>query len=99
VQDERVTLADILAGAFERPSHDATIRELRVEFGREQVALDIEFWVGDLDADSKCSWLKREADESVSPVTFAMALQTLAMALLVTKTMGVVRRRFRTPRL
>ncbi len=33
--------------------HDATIRELHVEFAREQVTLEVEFWVGDLDAETE----------------------------------------------
>jgi len=38
--------------------HDASISQMRVEFGRGTVTLDMEFWVGDLDAEDEA---QREA--------------------------------------
>lgn len=49
--------ADILA-QLPNGMHDASITDMRVEFGRRTVILDMQFWVGDLDADEEA---KREA--------------------------------------
>lgn len=45
-----MTHADILA-QLPNGMHDASISGMRVEFDRRTVTLDMEFWVGDLDAD------------------------------------------------
>ncbi len=52
-----MTPADIMA---ELPNgmHDASIREMRVEFGGQHITLNMDFWVGDLDSDDE---EKREA--------------------------------------
>jgi len=47
-----VTPDDILA-QLPNGMHDASIREMRVEFGRKLVALDMDFWVGDLDSEDE----------------------------------------------
>ncbi len=33
--------------------HDAVLRELHVEFAKQEVLFDFEFWVGDLDAETE----------------------------------------------
>ncbi len=52
-----MSAADILA-KLPNGMHDASISNLRVEFGHKRVTLDMEFWVGDLDAEDEA---KREA--------------------------------------
>jgi hypothetical protein len=52
-----VTPDDILA-QLPNGMHDASIREMRVQFGRQFVTLDMDFWVGDLDSEDEG---KREA--------------------------------------
>jgi hypothetical protein len=44
--------ADILA-QLPNGMHDASISDMRVEFGRRTVTLDLHFWVGDLDAENE----------------------------------------------